>query len=93
MKDAIRRTIRTFVQAFIGVILAQAAGLAVQASSGDLVVDQDWMTRVGISALFSATIAALTFVQNLLEDNTKMPALGKTADSGAQNPKPIIPDA
>lgn len=86
MSDAIRRALRTFFQAFIGVILAQSAPIALSASKGEYILDIDWLMRISVSGVAAAVIAVLTFAQNWLEDNTKFPSMLKAQASSGQNP-------
>ena len=60
-KDAVIRAVRTFAQTAIGAFLATGA-----LSSGDWTVIQ----AAGVSAGIAGLTALLSFVQNLLEDNT-----------------------
>jgi hypothetical protein len=91
LPDSVRRAIRTFIQAFIGVILTQAVAIAIDAQKGEYVLDIEWIKRVGISALVAGVIALLTFIQNALEDNTSMPAVLKASASSGQNPVTVDP--
>lgn len=86
MSDAVRRSIRTFLQAFLGVILAQAGAIALDAQKGEYVLDVEWIKRIGISAIVAGVIAVLTFTHNALEDNTSFPSVLKASASGGQNP-------
>jgi hypothetical protein len=91
LPDAARRAIRTFVQAFTGVIVVQAAAIAVNAQQGEYVLDVDWLKRVGISALAAGVIALVTWVHNWAEDNTNLPAVLKATPSSGQNPATVDP--
>lgn len=73
--DAVRRAVRTFIQAFLGSIITSAL-LSGAAQTG--VVDWSLAKKAMIAALAAAIIATLTLVQNLLEDNTSVPALLKS---------------
>lgn len=66
--DAIRRAVRTFVQAAVAMIVLQAGALALDAEDG--VIDVDLWRRVIITAIVSGAIAVATWVQNALEDRT-----------------------
>ena len=85
MSDAIRRAVRTFVQAFLGALLTSGVFSAIQE---DAVVDWSALKKVGISAAAAGIIALLSFVQNALEDHTNMPALLKAEASSGVNPVP-----
>lgn len=88
MSDALRRSIRTFVQAFAGSLLTSNA-LSVINTNG--VVDWDVLEKVVISAVAAGVIAVLTFVVNFLEDNTRFPALLKAQASSGVNPVTVDP--
>lgn len=82
MPDSIRRGIRTFFQAALGVVLLQAVALAADANDGSL--DASLWRRAGVTALVAGFIAIVTYVNNALEDSGKIPAILKaTASSGA----------
>lgn len=91
MSDAMRRAARTFVQAFVGVIVVQAAAIALQVQQGTWVPDLEWIKRLLASAVAAGVIALCSFIQNWLEDNTEMPAVGKAVASGGQNPVGVQP--
>jgi hypothetical protein len=86
LPDAARRAIRTFLQAFLGVILAQIGAIAISAQKGEYVLDIEWLKRIGVSAFAAGVIAVLSFLQNYLEDNTNFPAVLKSSASSGQNP-------
>jgi hypothetical protein len=86
MSDALRRCLRTFVQALTGVLVAQAAALALSVQQGTYVPDVDWLKRVGISAVAAGVIAVVTYVHNWAEDNAGLPAVLKATPSSGQNP-------
>jgi hypothetical protein len=88
MSDSLRRAIRTFVQAFTGVLALQAGAIIVQVNEGSWVPDIDWMKRVLLSALAAGVISLISFAQNWAEDNTSMPALLKSPASSGENPVP-----
>lgn len=64
-KDALSRALRTFLQAFLGVLLTAWVGLSL--APGDLPT-WDVMQRVLIAATVAGVIALLTAIQNILED-------------------------
>lgn len=74
MNDALRRSLRTFVQVFIGVIISSGI-LSTASESG--VVDWSAVKKVFVAALSAGVTSILTFVMNWLEDNTSVPAIGK----------------
>ena len=86
LPDAARRALRTFLQAFIGVILAQIGAIAINAQKGEYVLDIEWIKRVGISAFVAGVIALITWLQNYLEDNTNFPSMMKASASSGANP-------
>lgn len=85
MTDPVRRAVRTFAQAFLGSLLTSGV---LSAASTDGVVDWSALKKAGIAAIAGAVVAFLTFVQNVLEDNTSMPALLKAPASEGENPVP-----
>lgn len=86
LPDAVRRAIRTFVQAFAGVIVYQSGAILLDAQRGEYVFDADWTKRILISALVAGVIALCTWLQNWAEDNTSFPAIGKATASSGENP-------
>jgi hypothetical protein len=84
MPDAARRAIRTFVQAFTGIILGQAVVLMTDLDDGEI----DWQLwkRVVISALAAGIVALLSWLQNWSEDRGVIPALLKATASSGANP-------
>ena len=91
MPDALRRSIRTFLQAFCGVIIAQSGAILLDAQKGEYVLDIEWIKRIGVSAAVSGVIALVTFIQNYAEDNSNFPSMLKASASGGQNPVTIDP--
>lgn len=81
MPDYLRRAVRSFLWSFLGV-LGGSGVLSTAAEKG--VVDWSSLKKVGISAFFAGVVAVVTFVVNLLEDTTAMPAMLKTPA-----PKPV----
>ncbi len=90
MTDALRRTIRGFVQTFVGVLLASGVFSAI---STDGVVDWAVLQKVFISACSAGIVAILTYAQNWAEDNTSFPAVLKSTASSGQNPVTEDPPA
>lgn len=68
--DTTARALRTFVQAFIGVIAIQLGTIAFKAQDGTYVPDVEWTKRALYSATFAGVIALVSFIQNALEDAT-----------------------
>lgn len=90
LSDAVRRALRTFCQAFLGVVIAQSGAILIDAQKGEYVLDIEWIKRIGVSAIAAGVIALVSFAQNWLEDNSSFPSVGKaTASSGA---RPITHD-
>lgn len=85
MTDPIRRALRTWLQAFLGSLITSGV---LSAASADGVVDWSGVKKALIAAAAGAVVALITFVQNLLEDSTTMPALLKAPASGGANPLP-----
>lgn len=72
--NPVQRALRGFVQTFIGVLLSSGV-LSALGNNGTT----DWsaIEKVLISALAAGVVSILTFVQNALEDNGTIPAIGK----------------
>jgi len=85
MNDALRRAIRTAIQAFTGVILAQVTLITIDIAGG-YVPDINWIKRVGASAAVAAAISLVTWLHNYAEDNSSFPAILKANASVGQNP-------
>jgi hypothetical protein len=84
MPDAIRRAIRTFVQAWTGTFLTLWVGPELL----DGIPDRDFLARVGIASTVSAVVAVITWLHNWSEDNTPVPAILKSPPSPGTNPVP-----
>jgi hypothetical protein len=65
MSDPIRRALRTFIQSFVGALLASNV-LSAVAEQG--VVDWSALKKAATAAAFAAIVAVLTYVQNAVED-------------------------
>lgn len=89
LPDSIRRAIRTFIQAFAGVVVLQGVALAADANDGNL--DTSLWKRVAVTAVVAGFIALFTFIQNWAEDNTALPAVLKATPSAGQNPVTVDP--
>jgi len=84
MSDALRRGIRTFVQAFTGTILFQLAAVMLDISQGNWVPDLDFLKRLALSAMISGVVSIVSFLQNWAEDSGAVPSVLKaTASPGA----------
>lgn len=70
--DAIRRAVRTFLQAFIGVLLGSGI-LSAMGETG--VVDWSSVKKIGLSALAAGIVAIITWLQNFLEDENVIPTV------------------
>jgi TRAP-type C4-dicarboxylate transport system permease small subunit len=95
MNDALRRAIRTFLQAFVGTLslllipfLSDIAKSAGEADKGIVEISTDALGNILIAAVVAGVIALISFVQNELEDKTNMPAILKAPASSGQNPAP-----
>ena len=93
--DWLRRGIRTFLQAFVGVLSATLIPVlydivkAAGESGGDLVkIDVNLIGNILIAATVAGIIALISMAQNALEDNTSFPAILKDKPSTGQNPVP-----
>lgn len=85
MSDALRRAVRTALQAFLGNLVASGVLSAAQESG---VVDWSAAKKAVMAAAASGVIGMVSFVMNVLEDNTPTPALLKAPPSSAANPVP-----
>lgn len=85
MNDALRRAIRTFVQAFLGSIISSGV-LSSVATDG--VVDLSGIQKVGAAAFAAGLIALVSWAQNALEDGGAIPALLKAPASSGADPVP-----
>jgi hypothetical protein len=72
MADSWKRALRTFFQAFIGVLLSSGI---LSAFSEEAIVDWSAVKKVGLSALGAGIVAIVTWLQNFLEDKDKIPVL------------------
>ena len=79
MNDALARAMRTFVQAFTGMILLQLAAIGAGLADGSWIPDLEWLKRVGLSATTAGAISIVTFLHNWSEDKG-MPALLNPTD-------------
>lgn len=85
MPDSIRRALRTFFQAFVGVLALEVGALLIHP---ELLYDVAWLQRVGIAATAAGLVALVSFAHNALEDAGAVPALGKAPASAGANPVP-----
>lgn len=78
LKDTLFRSVRTFFQAWAGVLLGQAALLLFDMDDGEI----DWILwkRVMLSGIAAGIIAMVTFLHNLGEDHNVIPTLLKPKD-------------
>lgn len=70
MPDALRRALRTFLQAFLGSVLTSGV-LSTVVDSGT--IDLSLLQSVGVSALAAGFIALITWAMNFLEDKDVIP--------------------
>lgn len=68
MNDSLRRAVRTFAQAFLGVIILQIGTIQADADDGKL--DFEWWKRLLLSAAVAGFIALVTWAWNALENTT-----------------------
>lgn len=89
MPDFLRRALRTFLQTWTGLFLGlwAASGLAGDDAALDA-SDLSTVYRLGISAALASIPALVSFVQNALEDHTRVPAILKAPPSSGENPVP-----
>jgi hypothetical protein len=78
LQDALYRAIRTFFQAWSGILLAQAGMLLTDLDDGEI----SWALwkRVMLSGVASGVIAVVTFLHNFFEDHKIMPTFLKPTD-------------
>lgn len=95
MNDALRRALRTFLQAFVGTLalllipfLSNLATSAGEVDGGIVDISTDALGNILIAATVAGVIALISWAQNELEDKTNMPAILKAPASSGQNPAP-----
>ena len=91
--DWLRRALRTFLQAFVGMValigFPIAQNIINAATNGEPVqIDVDAWKRVLIAALFAGAVALISALQNALEDKAGVPAVLKGVATSGQNPVP-----
>jgi hypothetical protein len=75
-RDSIRRVLRTFLQAFLGVLLPVSLGwlqqVAKAVTDGQTIAvpDRGFWLNVLVSAVIAGFVATVSLIQNLLEDKT-----------------------
>ena len=89
MSDAVRRAIRTYIDAWAGTFLGLWAmsglgGDDYMAGVSDLAV----IGKITFAAAIAAIPALVSFIKNALEDNGAIPALLKAPASDGENPTP-----
>ena len=84
LPDSLRRGIRTFFQAALGVVILQGVALVADANDGS--IDANLWRRVGVTALASGLIALVSWFQNYLEDAGTVPSVLKATASSGANP-------
>ena len=70
MNDAARRALRTFIQAFLGVLLTSGV-LSAMTTHG--IVDWTVLKKVFLAAFAAGITALLSWAQNALEDHGTIP--------------------
>jgi hypothetical protein len=85
MPDWVRRAIRTFFQAFTGVLVLQGVQVTIDPT---LITNVDWLERVGLTAIAAGGVSAITLIHNFLEDQAGLPALLKSPASVGSDPVP-----
>lgn len=95
MNDAARRSLRTFIQVFVGVFAVSLLGFLGQVQEWSSCVgevcqfpDPSVLAKAAVSAVAAGAASLVSFLQNYLEDNTAMPALLKAPASDGTNPVP-----
>lgn len=74
MSDALRRSIRSFMQIFLGTIISSGV---VSAAGTNGVVDWSTLKKIVISLVVSFFTSLLVFGQNYFEDRGTIPAVLK----------------
>jgi len=72
-RDVVNRTVRTFLQSFVGTFslfsIPYLNGLVTGVGeSGDIALDFTFLGKIAVAALIAGFISLITFVQNALED-------------------------
>lgn len=83
LPDSVRRALRTFLQAFVGILVTSGALSAITTEG---VVDWAVLKKAAISAFAAGVVAVLTYVQNAAEDRGVIPAVLKANASDGANP-------
>lgn len=91
--DPVRRAIRSFFQGFIGILVVLAVPILNQlitsvGSGGVAVIDVPFWRNIGIAAVAGGAVSLVSFLHNVLEDNTRFPAYLKGRPSTGENPVP-----
>lgn len=82
MNDALKRALRTFVQASIAVLILLLSpwllGLSTTVQQGgDIDIDLNFFGNIALAAVGGGLAALIAFVQNELEDKTETTVLPK----------------
>ena len=93
MSDALRRGIRTFLQAFVGTLALLAIPAMTDiirsiSNAEPYTFDVNFWQGVVVAAVLSGIIALIAWAQNALEDRGTVPAPLKAPASEGQNPVP-----
>lgn len=70
MTDSVVRASRTFLQAFLGVLISSGI---LSAIGENAIVDWSSLKKVGISAAGAGIVALVSYLQNALEDKDVIP--------------------
>jgi hypothetical protein len=85
LPDWLRRAIRTFAQAFLGVMITQWGTLALKPGE---IPDESVLRSLVIAGIVAGIVAVVTATHNALEDHAGLPALLKSPPSPGQQPVP-----
>lgn len=84
LKDTMKRAARTFLQAFVGVMVVMLIpwllGLVEAAGESDgriVAIDVNFFGNVLIAGIAAGVVALVSFLHNVLEDNTPVQILPK----------------
>ena len=91
MSDAIRRAIRTFIDAFIGMLALLGIPVLTElvrkiSSAEPYEIDFRLWQSILIASAAAGLIAVFSFGKNWAEDNTRFPAFLKSTPSAGKNP-------
>lgn len=82
MSDPIKRALRTFIQGAVAVLMIVAVPslntmVGDVVAGRDIIIDLDIWKSIGFAAIAGGLAALISWVQNVVEDNTGKPVVPK----------------